>query len=154
MDSIQNYKIKSNQNYNEKSNQNYNEKSNQNYKEKYMKYKMKYLQLKNISNNNIQLGGGNELSLNLFKADWCGHCQNFKPVWEELKKNKIIDNKPIEYIEYNDKDKAKWEKTNTGINGYPTIILKVGQKVGTKVIEYNGPRTVDDIIKFIKSYVK
>ena len=24
-------------------------------------------------------------SITLFHADWCGHCQQFKPVWNEIK---------------------------------------------------------------------
>ena len=41
-----------------------------------------------------QCGGSKEKDeLLLFKAEWCGHCKKFKPVWNELKdlyKNKYV----------------------------------------------------------------
>ena len=33
-----------------------------------------------------------------FYADWCGHCQQFKPIWNELKEQ----NMNLNFIEYND----------------------------------------------------
>ena len=55
------------------------------YKEKYLKYKLKYQELKALKQQNQkQLGGTSKKNIILFKANWCGHCQNFMPKWEQL----------------------------------------------------------------------
>ncbi len=63
------------------------------YTKKYLKYKEKYLKLKKMEEEMnkktmIMTGGGNKddkKTLALFKAEWCGHCQAFKPTWNKLK---------------------------------------------------------------------
>lgn len=148
------------------------------YKAKYMKYKTKYLQFKQLNQLKIKqhnLVGGKDtkttdtskttdttktnepIELYLFKAEWCGHCVAFKSGWAELK-NKYVHsnaninskynvNANVKFIEYdadNNKDKMKeW-----GIQGFPTIFLKKGDKA----YEYNGPREVESIMKFIKEH--
>lgn len=110
-----------------------------NYREKYLKYKSKYLQLKASLK---EMHGGNDKTLYLFKAEWCGHCVNFKPVWNELQKTEKIN-----FVTY-DADTHKDEIKNFKIEGYPTLILKKGNEA----VEYSGGRTVEDIKDFIKSY--
>jgi len=75
----------------------------------------------------------------LFHADWCGHCQAFKPQWEALKP--ILDQAGIKHSEYEDKknkDKIKEAK----IEGYPTIRIKKDNEE----YEYMGPRSAIDIL--------
>ena len=110
------------------------------YKEKYLKYKKKYLDLKK---NNLEQYGGNlqeKPTLVLFKAEWCGHCRNFKPTWEAMK-NSLTN---VEFKTY-DADKDEVEMSKYGVEGFPTIILENDNKT----IEYNGDRTVDNIIHFV-----
>ena len=52
------------------------------YTTKYLKYKKKYLNLKK----NINISGGGLKEVILFKASWCGHCKNFIPIWDSMKK--------------------------------------------------------------------
>ena len=117
------------------------------YKLKYEKYKAKYLALKNKLNIS-QLGGSSEKpELYLFKAEWCGHCKNFKPEWGKLKKNSKLKEK-VNFItmdsDINQKEINEWK-----IEGFPTIILKKG----SNAIEYNGNRTVEEIENFIKENI-
>ena len=53
----------------------------------------------------------------LFYASWCGHCQSFKPTWEELKKLVKLNNlgNVVEFEEREIKDK------NLSVNCYPTL---------------------------------
>ena len=117
------------------------------YKLKYEKYKTKYLELRNKLNLN-QNGGSNEKSeLYLFKAEWCGHCRNFKDEWKKLKKNSDLKNK-VNFITM-DSEINKKEIVDWNINGFPTIILKKGDTA----IEYNGERSVSAIEDFINKNI-
>lgn len=120
------------------------------YKAKYLVYKKKYLDLKKVEAKLKMTGGSGKPDLILFKADWCGHCQRFKPVWNQIKNS---FNK-VNYREFDaDIDKTVIEKYNMSgykISGYPTIMLKKGENM----IEYNGERNQESIVNFIKSYTK
>ena len=109
---------------------------------KYLKYKMKYLEL--INSNNLVGGGSKKNSLYLFKAEWCGHCKNFKSTWNKLKNE--LDDK-INFITYDSSKDASIIK-EYNIQGYPTIILKQNDKA----IEYMGNRNINDIKEFINKY--
>jgi thiol-disulfide isomerase/thioredoxin len=112
--------------------------------DKYQKYKYKYIKFKNILKMN---GGGKEenqiKTLYLFKADWCGHCIKFKPLWNKLK-NEVSN---VNFVEY-DYNNNKKEIQQFNIKSYPTIILKHNNEL----IEYEGHRSFEEIKKFIESY--
>ena len=127
------------------------------YEDKYLKYKKKYISLLNkkqenqknqIENkNNIQIGGSkkiknkeSEYKLYFFKADWCGHCQNFKPIWNQLKKKYKKD---FEFIEM-DSETNKKEFLDWGIQGFPTIIFRKN----SDAVEYGDNRDLKSISKF------
>ncbi len=121
------------------------------YQEKYLKYKAKYLKLKDLEKElnkkkvKIMSGGGNPLnSIYLFKAEWCGHCQGFKPTWEKLKNE--METK-IKFVTFDSEKNAK-EIKEYNIEGFPTLIMKVGNKA----IEYVGPRDEQSIKDFINQY--
>jgi thiol-disulfide isomerase/thioredoxin len=126
------------------------------YTKKYLKYKKKYMEFKimidNLNKNEMIMNGGgnkdNELTgktLALFKAEWCGHCNNFKSTWNELKNNDA--NKNINFVTY-DSEKNKNEIKNYNIQGFPTLVLLTGEKA----IEYVGPRDKNSITEFINQY--
>ena len=118
------------------------------YQDKYLKYKLKYINLKSHNKHNL-LGGAvkNENNtLYLFKAEWCGHCKAFKSTWNELQNN--VDNK-INFVTYDaDKDAKIMKEYN--INGFPTLMIKSDNKI----IEYNGNRDLNSIKDFINTYNK
>lgn len=116
---------------------------------KYLKYKMKYNALKQKSQ--YVMHGGADIQekkdkLYLFKADWCGHCKNFKSTWEKLQEDSELQNK-VEFVTY-DADKHSDKITNFGVEGFPTIILQKKDKV----IEFNGMRDYDNVKNFVDSY--
>lgn len=121
-----------------------------NYYGKYLKYKNKYLQLKNDLEKeklNEQKGGATEKTdVMLFKAEWCGHCKRFSPVWKEMEQKY---SKKYNFISY-DSDKDKQELENWGVKGFPTIIVKRGNLAS----EYFGDRVEPAIIDFISNFEK
>ncbi len=69
-------------------------------------------------------------------APWCGHCRNIQPVWDKLKEKygeKIVE---VNCDEGGCDD----------IRGIPTIRCSTGT-------DYNGPRTMDGLDKFIAECV-
>lgn len=77
--------------------------------------------------------------------DRCGHCQTFKPVWKRVcqrANGRTIRGKRIRLYETgNDLNEAVWKSVSErhGIQGYPTILVKIGGP-GAQWKEYNGPR--------------
>lgn len=75
-------------------------------------------------------------------APWCGHCQAFKPIWEQFKaKYSFI----IDIREINSDEQPKLVKT-LEVEGFPTILL-LSQK---HRYEFQGPRTVAGLEAFLK----
>ena len=115
-----------------------------NYYQKYLKYKNKYITLKNSQINN-QLGGGKkgDREVYLFKAEWCPHCVGFKPTWEKLQTDLKSKYKFITYDGDVDKTKVKeWQ-----VEGFPTIIVKKGKEA----LEYLGPNEYNSVKDFIEN---
>ena len=105
---------------------------------KYNKYKQKYLELK--YNNQY---GGSLKEVMLFKADWCPHCNNFSSSWKEIQ-NKY--KKKYKFITY-DSDENKEKMQEYSIEGFPTIMMKNGNKL----IEHQGPADLKHVIDFIEN---
>jgi len=59
-----------------------------------------------------------------FYADWCGHCSQFLPTWEELKKNPTLQGQ-VHFIKYDCSKSGSYpeEQTRFGVKGYPSIVL-------------------------------
>ena len=80
--------------------------------------------------------------ITLYYADWCGHCKAFKPEWSALKTQ--LDKIGIKHSEF-EADKNKEAIKDAKIHSFPTIYIKKDKDV----IEYQGPRTANDILSFI-----
>jgi len=111
-----------------------------NYQEKYLVYKNKYLKLKNT----VQKGGNDKIDLILFKTNWCGHCKNFSPVWNNLQK--MYESK-YNFITY-DGDENKKELKSYNVQGFPTLYIKKNNELE----EYMGPRDIDTMNTFLNNY--
>lgn len=84
-------------------------------------------------------------------ANWCGHCQDLKPVWAELKNvmsaNKNITMMEIEESEMKEKMGALKNicKKDIDVKGFPTIV-----KICNKKVEYyQGERSVEGLRAWI-----
>ena len=146
------------------------------YRKKYLKYKIKYLEIKEKKQHKKMKGGELKIEEDLDKimgnikidndnfvkliknntddilviiyAHWCGHCVNMiKEIGNELK----LDSNSIR-IKYLDGTKLTNElKKNLEVRGFPTII-KIKDSIdinNLNKIEYEGPRMVKDIIDFL-----
>ena len=116
------------------------------YKNKYLKYKKKYMDLKNMESIS-QLGGSNAKNIFLFKAEWCGHCKSFFPTWQKLE-NEYKNNKKINFVTF-DSEKNKVEEIMYNVKGYPSILIQTGN--GTK--EYQGNRSEESLRDFINTHL-
>jgi thiol-disulfide isomerase/thioredoxin len=121
--------------------------SQEDYNKKYLKYKAKYLNLQKeynelILNKNMSGGGDDKIKLMLFKADWCGHCKQFKPTWENI--SKAYESK-FNFIVYDaDTQKEKFEEYK--VDAFPTILAKKDNNI----ITYKGERSIHDLTNFLQ----
>ena len=135
------------------------------YNTKYLKYKEKYLALQKeynelIAKKNMKGGNGNQISgiimtaekklsdntkitVILFKADWCGHCKQFKPTWEKIADMYKQKYNFVTYDADNQTDKFKEYK----VDAFPTILVKNG----SNIIPYDGDRSINDLNNFLQS---
>lgn len=79
-----------------------------------------------------------------YKTNWCGYCQEFKPVWLELSKIDIPEVKIAEV----DCQENKQLCSSQNITGYPTLIYYPKNSKG-KGTRYKGSRELDNLKMFI-----
>lgn len=85
----------------------------------------------------------NDRKLILFYADWCGHCQRFKPQWNKLVQSLKGIIKTVSINGEKKENGALLKKYK--VDKYPTIILEDGQKQ----IEYDGDMTIEGLKQFV-----
>tara|TARA_B110000858_G_scaffold197147_1_gene257854 strand:- start:5995 stop:6573 length:579 start_codon:yes stop_codon:yes gene_type:complete len=89
-----------------------------------------------------------DIKLELYTMNGCGHCMNFKTTWGEIKTHPELGNFAIEIGPTNpDYDKLC---SKHSIRGFPHIQLT---KNGMKLSEYKGPRSVIDIYNWFNNNV-
>lgn len=95
-------------------------------------------------------------------ADWCGHCQVFKPQWEEFRKkvgkgvNVVqIENGALTELQRN-KTLYKKITPQDGLVYYPMIIVfvKKDSKPNSEKKIYDGNRTATDLKAYVDSKVQ
>ena len=86
----------------------------------------------------------------LFYSPWCYHCKALLPKYEEVAKILKQKNKNLILTKINAIDN---EVESIDNYDFPQIKLYPGNKKDNPPIDYNGDKSVDDIIKFIKNNV-
>ena len=86
----------------------------------------------------------------LFYSPWCYHCKALLPKYEEVAKILKPKNKNLILTKINAIDN---EVESIDNYDFPQIKLYPGNKKDNPPIDYNGDKSVDDIIKFIKNNV-
>lgn len=79
-------------------------------------------------------------------APWCKFCKELQPEWEKLETEvkKLKLDVVLAKVDADADPKIGEEK---GIQGYPTIRL---ERPKGKAVEYDGPRTLDGMLAFLK----
>jgi protein disulfide-isomerase-like protein len=90
----------------------------------------------------------NKAVLKLFYVDWCGHCKNFKPIFEGELSDAVKEQQLPCKLELVNCEEHPEEAKKYNIRGYPTVIF---ENEKNDVVEYQGERTANSIIKFIKN---
>ena len=94
---------------------------------------------------------GEDLHIMIFKAEWCGHCQQAAPEFA-----KLLAASPIALSDHKkavvrmldaDQDKEAMAPYKDRVKGFPTILIQKGNEL----VEYPGERKSDDVIAFAKS---
>merc|ERR1711941_206647 len=80
-----------------------------------------------------------------FYAPWCGHCKQLVPIWDKLGE-KYADHESIVIAKM---DSTANELEEVKVQGFPTI--KLFKKGTNEIVDYNGDRTLDGLVKFIDS---
>ena len=117
----------------------------------YLVYRMYNGHVKNSANYETPEQGGNNniVEVMYFYTNWCPHCKNAKPEWDQFKEiyqGKTINNMKINCLDINcDEDEASADKYK--VEAYPTIKLL---KDGT-VYEYDAKPNVDTLGQFLNS---
>lgn len=94
---------------------------------------------------NKAMTGGNP-GLLLIYANWCGHCNRFKPVFNEIVQQ-MGDKFPCMSIEHTELEKNQKLMTDLDFQGYPTI--KFFDQHGKILGDYNGDRDKKSILSHI-----
>ena len=117
----------------------------------YLVYRMYNAHVKNSASYETPEQGGNSniVEVMYFYTNWCPHCKNAKPEWDQFKEiyqGKTINNMKFNCLDINcDEDEATADKYK--VEAYPTIKLL---KDGT-VYEYDAKPNVDTLGQFLNS---
>ena len=82
-----------------------------------------------------------------FYADWCGHCQDLNPKWNEMT-SRLKNTPGSGLIASVPEDMISRVNCDNDVPGYPIIRYMIG---GKKRKDYNGRREVEDLEKFVRS---
>lgn len=86
----------------------------------------------------------------LYYAAWCGHCQHFKPSWDQ-QIVPFMRSKKIPFLEVDDVLNNRLRDTHMYVGAFPTIAIVENRSI---VSTYAGDRTPDKVMKFIELSMK
>lgn len=89
----------------------------------------------------------NEPTLEYFFMKTCPHCENFSPIWDNIVSNINKEKLNVKAVKYDLNGNGKQRAEEFDVHSAPTIYYVDGDK---KTM-YDGPRSVEGIIAFVKS---
>ena len=114
--------------------------------------KVEVIELNNMNVNDVakRLHGKKPVFV-AYLADWCGHCQNFKPAWEMVKHDLKMNPNNMNGMVISANDQNMRYLPLKQPSGFPTMSLYNGTDF---VDDYRGMRNKDDVLNFIKTHLK
>lgn len=116
-------------------------------------------QLKNFNKNTMNKSS----FIVLVHADWCYHCKNLRPIWNDIKKKVKEKNLNIDFLDINDTVRdiilSKYKNNQlvpllNNVSGFPTIIgVKHIRDDVNKGIVFQDERTQEHLISFLRKLV-
>ena len=85
-----------------------------------------------------------------FYAPWCGHCKSFAPKYKEIAKEFQKTEKNLVFAKID--ATANESPESYMVQGFPTIYFAPAKGDKTNPIRYEGDRSQDDLVKFIKEH--
>ena len=86
----------------------------------------------------------------MYYADWCPHCQTVKPLFKEFMGSGIVEVNGIP-VKVAMKEEKQIEKgADPDVKGYPSFLYT---DAAGRVVEFQGPRTADGFMKFLKERI-
>lgn len=82
-----------------------------------------------------------------FYTEWCGYCKQFKPEWEQIKRQ-FNQSSFVELIEING-DTQKELVQSYNVPGFPTLIMETSSG---EVIPFSGERNSNSVIEFVNQF--
>ena len=112
-----------------------------------------FMSKSNLSENFFgdKLSGKDKASFVMFYADWCPHCQNAKPVINDLTDEVSKDNKlnnSVDIVKVNCEEEKELANKYQ-ITGYPTFKLIKD----SETVEYEGGADKDQFMSFLRNNV-
>ncbi len=87
----------------------------------------------------------------MYYADWCPHCKDIKPVFMEFSEKKSIQiGRKTVFLDMVEESEQPDKIKEAEVKGFPTFKL---EKPGAAPIEYDGPRTPDGWLSFLKKNI-
>eukprot|EP00095_Tigriopus_kingsejongensis_P001310 snap_masked-scaffold1226_size54525-processed-gene-0.1 protein:Tk01310 transcript:snap_masked-scaffold1226_size54525-processed-gene-0.1-mRNA-1 annotation:"disulfide-isomerase a3 precursor" len=86
----------------------------------------------------------------MFYAPWCGHCKRMKPEFDKAGDLLANHDPPIHFAKVDCTEAGKDTCARFEVRGYPTLKIFRG---GELAQDYNGPREVQGIVKYMQGQV-
>lgn len=108
--------------------------------------------IKNGSTDGFADLADNAGTFTLYFADWCAHCKNVKPSFDEWSKNGFVTvngkNVKVQAIE---PEKNPEAVKGVSIKGYPTLVYS---SADGKTVEFSGERSPENYMKFLEEQLQ